>query len=100
MEVVYTGLRQSPKAIVSAALQEDVAVLGLSILSGAHLPICRKVGACLSREGMLGELLWLVGGNIPKRDAQALQELGVAHVFGVDTDFAEIVDTIHQAVGT
>jgi len=100
MEVIYTGLRKSPESIVAAALEEDVAVLGLSILSGAHLPICRKIREKLKSEKMLGEVVWLVGGNIPRKDTEALQALGVAHVFGVGADFDEIVDTIHEAVGS
>ena len=90
MEVVYTGLRQSPQAIASAALQEDVDVLGLSILSGAHIPLCRKLaGELETRE--VRDITWIVGGNIPPRDHPALKKLGVTAVFPTGSAFADIV---------
>ena len=98
MEVIYTGLRRSPRQIVAAALEEDVDVVGLSVLSGAHLPLCRAVRAELEAEGLLGDVLWLVGGNVPERDHAALHELGVAHVFGVGSGFDEIESYISGAV--
>ena len=97
MEVIYTGLRQSPEAIARAAVQEDVDVLGLSVLSGAHVPLCEKVKAALEAQGA-GELLWLVGGNIPKRDAPALEKLGVRGVFPTGSSFETIVGFIQENV--
>ena len=97
MEVIYTGLRQSPEAIAQAALEEGVDAVGLSILSGAHLPLCEKVGKCLE-ERDIDDVLWIVGGNIPKRDAPALKELGVNGVFPTGTPFREIADFIQANV--
>ena len=97
MEVIYTGLRQSPEAIAAAALQEGVDVVGLSVLSGAHLPLCRKVGDALRAKG-LEDLLWLVGGNVPARDHEALKALGVRAVFPTASGFDEIVSYIQQEV--
>ncbi len=98
MEVVYTGLRQSPEAIASAALEEGVDVLGLSILSGAHIPLASKVGEALAGRGLRGEVLWLVGGNIPRRDIGALRELGVDGAFETGTGIDEVVSFIREAV--
>jgi methylmalonyl-CoA mutase, C-terminal domain len=98
MEVIYTGLRQSPEAIAATALQEGVDVVGLSVLSGAHLPLCKKVGQAMRDKGV-SDLLWLVGGNVPRRDHAALKELGVRQVFPTATDFDEIVHFIQQEVG-
>ena len=95
MEVIYTGLRQSPEAIAQAALQEAVDVVGLSVLSGAHLPLCRQVGEQLRAVGV-DDVLWLVGGNVPKRDHPALQELGVARVFPTGSDLDEMVTFIRD----
>lgn len=97
MEVVYTGLRQSPQAIASAALEEDVDVLGLSVLSGAHLPLCRKVARELEAR-KVDDITWIVGGNIPPRDHPALMELGVNAIFPTGTEFASIVAFIREAV--
>jgi len=80
MEVIYTGLRQSPEQIVAAAAQEDADVIGLSILSGAHLPICRRVVELLHERGM-DSVRVVVGGIIPSQDIPVLKELGVAEVF-------------------
>ena len=97
MEVVYTGLRQSPKAIVMAAMQEGVDVIGLSILSGAHLPLCEKVAAQLHLND-LTHLMWLVGGNIPKQDHAALEKLGVDRVFPTGSSFSDLVAFIAERV--
>jgi len=97
MEVIYTGLRQSPEAIARAALQENVDVVGLSILSGAHLPLTRKVIDRLRADGV-DSVLVLVGGNIPKRDVPALQEMGVAGVFATAASFESIVDFLREKV--
>jgi methylmalonyl-CoA mutase C-terminal domain/subunit len=80
MEVVYTGLRQSPEQIVAAAAQEDVDAVGLSILSGAHLPICRRVIELLHEKSMVNVKVF-VGGIIPSQDIPELKALGVAEVF-------------------
>ena len=95
MEVVYTGLRQSPEAIAVTALQEGVDLVGLSILSGAHLPLCRAVVEQLTARGL--ELPWIVGGNIPGADHQALQQLGAAAVFNTGTPFATIVKFVQES---
>jgi methylmalonyl-CoA mutase C-terminal domain/subunit len=94
MEVIYTGLRQSPEAIASAALQEAVDVVGLSVLSGAHLPLCQKVATELKKAGISDDLLWLVGGNVPKRDHEALREIGVDAVFPTGAAISDIVSFI------
>jgi methylmalonyl-CoA mutase C-terminal domain/subunit len=80
MEVIYTGLRQSPEQIVAAAAQEDADVIGLSILSGAHLPICRRIVELLRERGMDGVRVF-VGGIIPGQDIPVLKQLGIAEVF-------------------
>ena len=80
MEVIYTGLRQSPEQIVAAAAQEDAEVIGLSILSGAHLPICRRVLELLHERGM-DSVRVLVGGIIPGQDIAELKRMGVSEVF-------------------
>lgn len=95
MEVIYSGLRQSPEAIAQTAVQEAVDVLGLSVLSGAHVPLCKKVRGCLDERGAK-DIVWIVGGNIPKRDHAALAELGVDRVFPTGTDFSEIVQFVQQ----
>jgi methylmalonyl-CoA mutase C-terminal domain/subunit len=94
-EVIYTGLRQTPEAIVRAAQEEDVDVIGLSIMSGAHLPICEKVGDLLKKTG-LDDKLWIVGGNIPDRDGEILLDLGVDGVFRTGSDFDDITEFIRE----
>ncbi len=97
-EVVYTGLRQSPEAIANTARQEDADLVGLSILSGSHLPLTRKVREALDRLG-LGEVPLLVGGNIPRKDHEALRALGVRAVFPTGTSFEEIRGFIEREFG-
>ncbi len=94
-EVIYTGLRQSPEQIATAAVQEDVDVIGLSILSGAHLALTRKVIATL-KEQDAGDIPILVGGLIPEDDKPALQEMGVAGVFTAGTSIASIASFIES----
>lgn len=94
-EVIYTGIRQTPEAIVEAALQEDVDVVGLSILSGAHMALVPKVVRLLQERGM-GDVLVLVGGIIPDEDVPRLQEIGVRGVFGPGTLTQDIVDFIRR----
>ena len=97
MEVIYTGIRQSPRMIVQAAAQEDVDVLGLSILSGAHLEILPEVMTLLQGEGM-DDVLVVVGGIIPAVDRQPLKDLGITEVFGPGTATGEIVDFIRESM--
>ncbi|MCC7383472.1 MAG: cobalamin-dependent protein [Deltaproteobacteria bacterium] len=97
MEVVYSGLRKSPEEIAAAANSEGVDAIGLSIMSGAHLPLTAKVAAALDHAGVRGRLL-IVGGNIPKGDVPALEELGVARVFPVGSPFTEIVHFLEERV--
>ena len=98
MEVIYTGLRQTPEQIVAAALQEDADVIGLSILSGAHNSICRRLMDLL-REKELNDVLVVLGGIIPDADLPALKELGVAAVFRPGTSMQEIIDFITARLG-
>ncbi len=98
MEVIYTGLRQTPEMIVEAALQEDVDVVGLSILSGAHMALVPRVLELLRAEG-LSDVLVLIGGIIPDDDVPALLEMGVSGVFGPGTNTQDIVQHITAKLG-
>ncbi|MEQ1870204.1 MAG: cobalamin B12-binding domain-containing protein [Vicinamibacterales bacterium] len=93
MEVIYTGLRQTPEQIVSAALQEDADVIGLSILSGAHNHIAPKLMALL-RQQQMDDVLVVIGGIIPDADVPALEALGVKGVFQPGTPMRSIIDFI------
>jgi methylmalonyl-CoA mutase, C-terminal domain len=93
MEVIYTGLRQTPEQIVSAALQEDADVIGLSILSGAHMHICPRIVELL-REHKMDDVLVVVGGIIPDVDIPKLNELGIRGVFLPGTPMQDIVNFI------
>jgi methylmalonyl-CoA mutase, C-terminal domain len=95
MEVIYTGLRQTPEMIVSAALQEDVRVIGLSILSGAHNAIVPRVMDLL-KQNKMDDVLVLVGGIIPDQDIESLKKLGVAAIFQPGTAMDEIVQFIRM----
>jgi methylmalonyl-CoA mutase C-terminal domain/subunit len=97
MEVIYTGLRQTPEMIVNAALQEDVDVIGLSILSGAHNAIVPRVMDLL-KQNKMDDVLVLVGGIIPDQDLPQLKEKGVAGIFQPGTSMDEIVQFIRQNV--
>ncbi len=97
MEVIYTGLRQTPEQIVSAALQEDADVIGLSILSGAHLHVCARITGLL-REQRMEDVLVLVGGIIPDQDVPRLEALGVEGIFLPGTPMQAIVDFIGRRV--
>ncbi len=90
-EVVYTGLFQTPEMIASAALQEDVQVIGLSILSGAHMAIFPRIMDELRRRG-LDDVLVIAGGTIPQSDIPTIKNLGVAEVFGPGTSLTTIVE--------
>lgn len=95
MEVIYTGLRQTPEQIVNAALQEDAGFIGLSILSGAHLTIFPRVLELMREKGM-EEVILFGGGIIPEEDARQLRELGVGAIFLPGTSTTEIVDFIRS----
>ena len=95
MEVIYTGLRQTPEQIVAAALQEDADVIGLSILSGAHMHICPAVMKLLDEQG-LRDVLVVIGGIIPDVDIPRLREIGVQGIFLPGTPMQEIVDFIRK----
>ena len=97
MEVVYTGIRQTPRMIVQAAAQEDVDVLGLSILSGAHLDILPEVVDLLRAQEM-DDVLVVVGGIIPASDRQILKDMGISEVFGPGTSTGDIVRYIQTAM--
>ena len=95
MEVLYTGLRQTPEAIACAAEQEAVDVVGLSILSGAHLPLCAAVREALTRHH-LDDLLLLVGGVIPEQDRAELARLGFKGVFPFGTRLDQVVHFVRE----
>ena len=95
MEVIYTGLRQTPEQIVAAAVQEDADVIGLSILSGAHMPICRRVLE-LVREHKMEEVTVFVGGIIPTQDIRDLKALGVAEVFLPGTSTQDVIQAVER----
>jgi methylmalonyl-CoA mutase C-terminal domain/subunit len=97
MEVIYTGLRQTPEMIVNAALQEDVQVIGLSILSGAHNAIVPRVLELL-REKDMGDVKLVIGGIVPDEDAESLKKQGVAAVFQPGASLDSIVQFIRSAV--
>ena len=97
MEVIYTGLRQTPEQIVGAALQEDADVIGMSILSGAHMHICPRVMDLLKEKG-LDDVLVVIGGIIPDVDIPKLQDMGVRGIFLPGTPMQHIVDFINGHV--
>ncbi len=98
MEVIYTGLRQTPEQIASAALQEDVHVIGLSILSGAHMAIVPRVLELLREKGVGSDIKVIVGGIIPDADIEPLKQAGVAAVFQPGTSTQDIIDFIQRNV--
>jgi methylmalonyl-CoA mutase, C-terminal domain len=97
MEVIYTGLHQTPEQIVETAIQEDADAVGVSILSGAHMTLVPRIVDGL-RENGADDVLVVVGGTIPPDDADELRERGVAAVFGPGATTTEIVDFLHGAV--
>jgi len=97
MEVIYTGIRQSPQMIAQAASQEDVDVIGMSILSGAHLEILPEIMSLLKDQGM-DDVIVVVGGIIPEVDRQPLKDLGIAEVFGPGTTTGSIVEFIQRKI--
>ena len=99
MEVIYTGLHQTPEQIVETALQEDADAVGISILSGAHMTLVPRIIELLAAEDA-DDVVVMVGGTIPDDDAAELKKLGVKGVFGPGAPTGEIVDFIRGAVGT
>jgi methylmalonyl-CoA mutase, C-terminal domain len=99
MEVIYTGLRQTPEMIASAAVQEDVDVIGLSILSGAHNTLCPQLMSLLREKGM-DDVVVLLGGIIPEADVAPLKQAGIAAIFLPGTSTQNIVDFIRKRVVT
>ena len=97
-EVIYTGLRRSPEEIAATALQEGVDAVGVSVLSGAHLPLLEKLAAALKGAG-LEEKPWLVGGVIPKQDREAVRDLGYSGVFPTGSAFDDIAEFIRENAG-
>jgi methylmalonyl-CoA mutase C-terminal domain/subunit len=98
MEVIYTGLRQTPEQVVETALQEDVDVIALSILSGAHLALFPKIMELLKKKG-LSDVLVFAGGIIPKEDIPHLKKIGIAEVFGPGTPTDSLVKFVRENVG-
>ena len=98
MEVIYTGLHQTPEQIVASALQEDVDVIGLSILSGAHLGLTRKIMEGLKEKGLKDKAV-IVGGTIPDEDIPKLREIGVAAIFPTGTPLSEPVEFVRKHSG-
>ena len=97
MEVIYTGLHQTVDQIINTALQEDVDVIGLSIMSGAHLPICEKLMKRM-KEKKMEDTLVVVGGVIPKRDIPSLQQMGIAGIFPGGTPFDQSIQWIKEHI--
>jgi methylmalonyl-CoA mutase C-terminal domain/subunit len=97
MEVIYTGLRQTPEMVVEAALQEDVDVIGLSILSGAHMSLMPRIME-LMRENDLADIPVFLGGIIPNDDVPVLLEMGITGVFGPGTSTKTIISTVQETV--
>jgi methylmalonyl-CoA mutase C-terminal domain/subunit len=100
MEVVYTGLRRTTEEIVKAAIDEDVDAIGLSILSGAHLALTEKVIAGLKAAGCADEIAVIVGGTIPPRDIEPLENIGAAAVFPTGTPLSQIAPKIREIIDT
>ncbi|MFQ5812437.1 MAG: cobalamin B12-binding domain-containing protein [Anaerolineae bacterium] len=98
MEVIYTGLRQTPEMIVEAALQEDVDVVGLSILSGAHMTLFPRIVSLLEENG-LDDVLVLAGGIIPDEDVPPLNEMGIRGIFGPGTSTEAVIKFIEEEIG-
>lgn len=97
MEVIYTGLRQTPEMIVEAALQEDVDAIGLSILSGAHMPLMARVMELMA-ENEMTDVPVFVGGIIPDEDMDALREMGITAVFGPGASLDDVIASFRQAI--
>jgi len=96
-DVTYTGLRQTPEAIVEAAREADVDVIGLSILSGSHMPLCRRLRDLMFDQALYNKL-WIVGGNIPEADRTALRQLGYRGIFPTGSRTDDIISFIRENV--
>lgn len=99
MEVIYTGLRQTPEMVVEAALQEDVDAIGLSILSGAHMPLMARIMELMTESEMTNVPVF-VGGIVPDEDVPRLQAMGVTAVFGPGTSLDDVIASFRQAITT
>ena len=97
MEVIYSGLHQTVPSIVKMAIEEDVDVIGLSIMSGAHIPICKRIMALIKKEG-LDKVIVVVGGVIPAKDIPVLKEIGVKGVFPGGTPFEKSIRFMRENV--
>ena len=97
MEVIYTGLRQTPQQVARIALDEDVDVVALSSMAGSHLNFCARLKPLLEKAG-LGDRLWLIGGNLPRQDHEALRALGFKGIFPTGARFDDIVKFIRENV--
>jgi len=97
MEVIYTGLRQTPEAVARMALDEDVDVIALSSLAGSHIPFCTRLKPLLETN-RLDDKLWLIGGNLPAQDHDALRQLGFGGIFPTGSKLGAIVDYIREHV--
>ncbi|MEZ4516765.1 MAG: cobalamin B12-binding domain-containing protein [Chloroflexota bacterium] len=97
MEIIYTGLRQTPEMVVEAALQEDVDAIGLSILSGAHMPLMERVMELMAENDMLDVPVFL-GGIVPDVDVPRLEEIGVTQVFGPGASLDDVVASFREAI--
>ncbi len=98
MEVIYTGLHRKPEEVVATAIQEDVDVIGISILSGAHMTIFPRIIELMKRDGVFDEMLLIGGGLIPDDEIVQLKQLGVAEILGQDTPPLMIIDTVRRLV--
>jgi len=96
-EVIYTGLRQTPEAVARIALAEDVDVIALSSMAGSHIPFCEKLKPLLEAGG-LSDKLWVIGGNLPRQDHEALRALGFKGIFPTGSKFGDIVRYIQDNV--
>jgi methylmalonyl-CoA mutase C-terminal domain/subunit len=96
-EVIYTGLRQSPEAVAKIALEEDVDVIGLSSMAGSHMLFCKRLRELLA-ENKLTDKLWIIGGNIPKRDFAESKTIGLDGIFPTGSHFDEISNFIRENV--
>ena len=97
-DAIYSGLRKTPEEIVTMALEQQVDVLGLSILSGSHMSVCESIRDLIPEKG-LNIKLWIVGGNVPKKDIDSLKEMGVSGVFPFGTNFQAVIDFINEEMG-
>ena len=96
-EVIYTGLRQPPEAVTRIALEEDVDVIALSSMAGSHVPFCQKLKPLLDQAG-LSDKLWIIGGNLPRQDHDALRSLGFKGIFPTGSKLDAIVTFIRENV--